>query len=533
MFYIYLAYLFLIPLEYLQYRFPKGPTAINYETLMMIGLTIWLFTGRPGAGGKEGPRFTASPLNKVLTFTLVFIYLGMIITYFQFPLQQTNPFDPNALALKRFTYIYTGFLMFWLASNMLDSRRKIRWAMLAMALASPLVVRAFRSDLSGVSAWHYSDDMRVKGPFMSIGSNELGAFFVFGSIMLLMNALATTNWKERLLYAGGGCGYVYGILYSYSRSTQLAFGIAVGLIAMMRHRWVIILIVLAAMTSKAWLPQSVVDRWEMTTNAEGELDESAANRKIFWQLAIEYFESSPVVGQGFGSFPLMNPAKMDTHNIYYRTLAEQGLVGVILFGMMWFYLIKLGYELMKGGACRFDRAYGTALMIATVGLAVTNYFGDRFTHLALIGQYWTFVGIGARLRSHMRGEELLADEPLRPEEIEDGKGEIPMGASGGLALPGDGGLQPAYTQARIMTQVGNGARGGVTRLLREKALPGRPKLRLVGAEKLNQAPTLTNQQALSSQHRNQSAAGAKRPMLNLVGKPQPPKAHSRQAAPGS
>jgi hypothetical protein len=59
---------------------------------------------------------------------------------------------------------------------------------------------------------------------------------------------------------------------------------------------------------------------------------------------------------------------------------------------------------------RWDRHFGFALLMTTVGLMIANLFGDRFTHLALIGQYWVLVGLAQRLHANMTGVEALAED---------------------------------------------------------------------------------------------------------------------------
>ena len=143
--------------------------------------------------------------------------------------------------------------------------------------------------------------------------------------------------------------YIYGILYSYSRATQLSFIAAVGLMAATRHRWVLILMIGAWATMSLWVPASVKDRWEMTENEEGQLDASAQSRKDFWALAGQLYLQNPVTGFGVGSFKVLNPARMDTHNLYYRTLAEGGTPGIVLLMATWFTIIYMGLQLWRHG----------------------------------------------------------------------------------------------------------------------------------------------------------------------------------------
>lgn len=173
-------------------------------------------------------------------------------------------------------------------------------------------------------------------------------------------------------------------------------------------------LVVAAITAPMWLPQSVKDRYNMTEDEQGQLESSAESRVVFHAKAIEMWEESPLIGHGIGSFRAR--IGMDTHGMYHRTLAEQGVVGFIIFAWMWATVLFIGGRLWLQARAPADRQFGFALMIATVGLMITNIFGDRFTHLPMIGQYWILVGIGARLYANMAGVASLDDEPMTEKE---------------------------------------------------------------------------------------------------------------------
>ena len=409
MIYLFYLYVFLVPFQYIHDKFPKGPVGVNYSNVMILIMILWWVVWRLMHGRRLLMR---SPLNLPLIGLLIMGYVGLIVTFKTLP-DAFSPYTPASLAVKHYLGFFNGFLLFWLAANMLQTRRRIHWCMLALAAGAPFVFRVFYAQLHSIgSLVHYDDDLRIRGPFSQLGSNELGAFFVYSALMLGLYAFQPKKRWEKLLFFLAAGIYGYGILYSFSRATQLAFGVGLAVVACIKYRFFLVLIVLAALTHTVWLPNSVRERWLETQDESGELDKSSSSRKEFWRLARKLFVEKPIFGHGVGSFIIINPAKMDTHNVYLRYLAEQGIVGFSLFMLIWVLILMMCLRLWRGGPHIFDRYFGFCLMIATLGLMTANFFGDRFTHFVMIGHYWILVGIAARLYANMREVEPLEQEDI-------------------------------------------------------------------------------------------------------------------------
>ena len=452
MYYLFLIYVFLVPFQYLHDKIPKGPTGVNYSNIMMLVMIGWWVLGRMARGR---PVVMRNPMNLPLLGMLVMTYAGLALAHHSVA-GATSPFSPSSLAAKRFLEFFNGFLLFWLAANMLDTRKRIHGCLIALALAAPFVFRVFYAQLVSIGPLDsYDHDQRVKGPFSQLGSNELGAFFMYGSLMWGLYAFQAKRGWEKLLLIGAAAMYGFGILYSFSRATQLAFGLGVIVVACFKYRFVLVLLALAALTSSMWLPYSVRERWDLTWDDSGQVDKATESRQSYWGLAVDLFEESPIYGHGVGSYVLLNPARMDTHNTYLRTLAETGIVGFTLFMSMWVMILMMCLRLWRGGAHVFDRYYGFCLMVVTVGLMAANFFGDRFTHFVMIGHYWIMVGIAARLHANMRGVESMAEEdaygkPLAGEGSADGL-ETPEKVPWPAAPVGVTFVRPALNLVRVFT----------------------------------------------------------------------------------
>ena len=88
-----------------------------------------------------------------------------------------------------------------------------------------------------------------------------------------------------------------------------------------------------------------------------------AGRTDIWSVGLVIFESSPVIGVGFGNFPVAYTPQMvieadvgfsqgayrDPHNLVVSTSAELGLVGLALLGL---FLVPLACERAGGRTSR-------------------------------------------------------------------------------------------------------------------------------------------------------------------------------------
>jgi O-antigen ligase len=213
--------------------------------------------------------------------------------------------------------------------------------------------------------------------------------FVIG--MFLMDKHKWRRVAYGILIAGG----IYSMLYSYSRGAYVGFGAGLVFIALVKSRKLLIPLFLLLFLWKVVLPSSVVDRIDGTFVEEGDragvitigdTNLSTAYRSEIWQEAWSIFTENPVVGTGFRTFGKLTG--WDTHNQYLKTLSEQGIIGLLIYLLLYQRALKSGWQLYKEGDEELLRAFGFAFVCAVLGSMVVNVFGDRWTYLQLGGIYW-------------------------------------------------------------------------------------------------------------------------------------------------
>jgi O-antigen ligase len=410
---LFYAWAWMMPFENIKNRFPDGPTGINYQNIMMLLMLVFVLRTRRD----RGRMWLPSGLNPLLWTFLALTYAGIVNTWFAFQEQIYYPFSISSWGVQNFLQFFNSFLVFWVSAAVLDSREKIKGALVTLALAGALVFRGFYLE----TKWAGSYLNRKSWPFVYLNANNLAAFGLYMALFLLLFAPRTRERWLRYLYYAVGLFYVYVIMFTFSRGSQLALVVVILLLAVLRYQWLVVPIAIAVATYTDWVPAAVMERWEMTYDPEeGELEDSAASRHRFRELAFELFWEKPVMGHGLRSFRLLNPEGLETHNFHVQTLFELGFTGFGVFVLIWLVILWVNFVLWRRAERPEDRQYGLALLMATIGLAITNYFGDRFTHLAQMGHYWVLVGVAARLYAHHRGLAPLAEASAEEAEPEAG-----------------------------------------------------------------------------------------------------------------
>ncbi|MFT3761956.1 MAG: O-antigen ligase family protein [Pseudoxanthomonas sp.] len=375
--------LVLLPLQNIQYGYiPNIGGGLNFLNVMpalsLLGALI--------LKGKLAPR---DPIRKWLVayvlYTIVSLLIGNLVV---------------GLAAERFIILkdhLVGILLYFLVQMSVRNWSHVRRIFICTLIPLPYIARVTINQHLSVSSWHYSDDLRITGTFSQLGANEFAAFCVTVSIVLLAVLLATrlNRWWKIALIGGIVCMLI-GILYSYSRTAYIALLLGIlTVILVWRGRWKLIpLVVAIALLAPAWLPPSVVERFDSTTVAEGQRDESTELRIVYWGVAWDIFKGHPLTGTGFQTFKILNPYGKDTHNLYMRTLAEGGILGAImLVGLLLSLLATARKTVSRSPSGTWVYGLSLGMLGATLALICSNLFGDRFTYYPVAAYFWTYAAL--------------------------------------------------------------------------------------------------------------------------------------------
>ncbi len=391
MHYLFFLIVPLLPLQNVIEKIPKGPTGINFQNLMLLAMFImWVLRSQK----LRRPMIRPNPINIPLFLYILVTFLGLWRSSFflHLPLPVSLS-DPHVIFWKDYL---TTLCFFWFTLGIIKDEKEMRWVLAGMAGILPYMLRIHYSQLQALRNWSYSHDLRVRGAFMHLGSNELAAFYTqYGLLYLAIAGGYVKRWHRWAYYAAMAC-CVWGAIYSYSRASYIGLVVGVLIFGFVKSRKLVMVTLGFLLIAPAVMPKSVMQRIEMTQAGEGELDESAASRLDFWELAWDKFLEYPFTGIGYHSFHHINPAGLDTHNMYVKQLTEMGIAGITLFMLLYFLQLKVCIQLYKEADNAFLRSLGLGMILCIAANMLLNIFGDRSSYLSLATFYWVGLGLVCR-----------------------------------------------------------------------------------------------------------------------------------------
>ena len=404
-------YLFviLIPLQniYVQYV-PDFGGGLNFLNLMLIA--SFLMALRCGGGLVRGTGVNG----------WVMLYLAGGVLALMIGLGNVADASGHVNALKDKSI---AVLFVFLAQMSVTDRVGLKRMFLASLIPLPYMFYVLRDQSSAVSAWHYTDHMRISATFMDLGANEMAAFFVTACLVAFGLVIGSrVGWVWRAVYAMAAGLTAVGVVLSYSRTAYIAIlaGLAV-ILLLSKARWKLLLPALGLLVVLPLImPPAAMERFQTISIEEEHRDESTDSRFVFWAEAIHHFKKRPLLGIGFHNFhhAEFSSHEMDVHNFFLRELVEKGLLGaVILLGLIW----SITRLLWRGLAIARPGSWYVGLMLglagAWVALLIGNVFGDRFTHYAMIAHFWLYLGLALR-GLQLRHAELEAPPDTEDDDVE-------------------------------------------------------------------------------------------------------------------
>jgi len=408
-----------LPLQTGRYKILDLPLGPQFLDILLLGTLLGLLI-------KGKPIIAKSNLNKYLLLFTIFCYLSLWSgSYFINAPLPTWFRDPRFGAWKNYVEM---FLLALVVANIIKDKKQVRVLLLLMCFSLLLVNRSYFSTISGRDLSHFSYQVRDAGPMGYAGVNGLAAFEAMAiSFMLGMYAFSKHKLqKVALLAIVATCGYC--LLFSFSRGGYLGAIVGLVTVGLFKSRW---LLVAAAMLFLSWqvlLPTAVQERIAMTTGAahEGQqFDSSAQERIVLWEDAMNLFKMNPVTGSGFETYRYMGRVHgyLDTHNYYVKVLAETGILGLLLYVVLLWKLMRTGWSLFFRAEDPFWRGIGLGFIALLTSTLIMNFFGDRWTYQQVDGYLWVILGCVIR-GLMVTNEEAEKEESEAMETQPDGEVEL-------------------------------------------------------------------------------------------------------------
>jgi O-antigen ligase len=383
-----LAFCVLIPLQsvYLN-KVPKIPgTGLNLLNILILG-SLFVLRRRPEL------RWTESPQMKRVIIAF-FVWWAFSILVSLHTLGYLVPYTVSNLK-----DMFIPYLMYFVVYHSVKDKRGVKLTLIATMLPLPIMFHVFRGQVSGMMGGSYNDDWKgnIKGTFPELGSNEIAAFYGTYTLVLISLLAVVKEFRWKLaLWALIGTN-IFCLLFAFSRGEYVAFLLGIGILGLLlnpKKSFVIgFLVVLFAVPLYNALPDVVQERFGSIFVGQDQMDDSALQRYVMWQIAFDLFKGSPLYGIGYHAFIKLNPHGMDTHNFFMKALTEQGIIGAIVVLSLLIRAMTVAVSLYRKTRDPLFRALSAGVISCLFAIIAGNFFGDRFSHYALIAYFWVYLAL--------------------------------------------------------------------------------------------------------------------------------------------
>ncbi len=376
---------------------PIGPIGVPVLLSLAIGLGVILRLPL------DRPRLRTGRVG-----WLALAYLA-ITAVSVMPLLNGLPYGRAVSGISLFLALASGCVLIGSGTILLrgrDVRPLLGLALGSLALAALIAILAFIKGtdlgrpLAGLVS-QTSTDLRAYGPFYN--SDYLG----FAAAQTIVLAVGWALFDRRYRWPVLGVALVASIalVASFARSGFLAAAIGILALAFLRSRRLGLVVLVVGGIAFILAYQTLLQARVGITygaapgSALGSLSQSDAGRSGAALAGVQLFLTSPLFGVGYGQFHYLSPRFVGSsgvtfpHNIFVGILAEQGVLGVVVFGLL---VLAITVGLRRS-------SHPLAAPIAALGITylVGSLFIDSVTTLQTSILFW--IGLAVVL-AHQRAD---------------------------------------------------------------------------------------------------------------------------------
>lgn len=365
---------------------------------------VWLFKLITG----QEREFIASPLGILVAF-----FMLMAVFSFAFGLSHSSA---NSFLVRRFAEILIGIALFFVIVNTVRTPHELSWvtgwlmlggwacasiAVLFYVIPEEMTVwvldRLARFDYpGGFGSLRWIED-DPEGTMRAIGTavdpNVLGGMMILVAGLLAPQPFAERpilpRWLTLLMLATAGLA----LYLTYSRSALLGLAAAVGLVAVLKYRWLIPLGIVGALTLFL-LPQ--------TQEYVARFQEGLALQDLATQMRLGEYKDAlilirryPLFGVGFTGVPDID-IYLGVSMLYLIMAENMGIIGLVIFLLIIGQFFFLVFHSWRQGYPPQMEPLLLGLAGAIVGALISGFFDHywfnmTYPHMTVL--FWLYLGL--------------------------------------------------------------------------------------------------------------------------------------------
>ncbi len=416
--YALIAIAVLLPFGALPFNLGFNPTFLDLAMLAVFGTWLALVLTRQNSQTQSIANGEASTESFIATPLALPIVSFMVLAVFSF-ISGLAFSSITSQVLRQFVEIQLAIALFFVIVNTVRTHEQLERVIKALILAGFVsaalgivfyflprdltvqvlsILRVFKYPTGDNVLRFIEDDPTnpMRAISTSVDPNVLGGLMILVTALTVPQLFAAKPLLSRKLIALIAATMLVCLILTFSRGALLGLGLALVVIATVRYRPIIALLILGvAVFLLLPFTQDYVGHF---ADALALSDRASQMRLGEYKDAFDLISRYPIFGVGFGSSPDID-TYIGVSSVYLLMAEEMGLVGLAVF------LLIMGIFLFRVAQSWFDGisrdprlapillGVAGALLGALIGGLTDHYFFNlKFTHSAVL--FWLYVGLG-------------------------------------------------------------------------------------------------------------------------------------------
>jgi len=219
-------------------------------------------------------------------------------------------------------------------------------------------------------------------------------FLMIISLLSIVLFMQEKSLKFRIFYGAVIVASIVSMIYTFARSTYIGLVLSLLIIGVLRYRKLLVLLLVALLLVS--LNPTLSKRFSVLISSES-VDISLESRLILWHGMKDYILSSPILGNGFGSFTPSSEKyvgySMTPHSGFIKIFSEVGVVGLLLYMWVLLILLKKSYLVYMKSDSPFFKDISLVCLTLMLSNILINTFQNTFFMPLYQFDLWILFGI--------------------------------------------------------------------------------------------------------------------------------------------
>lgn len=254
---------------------------------------------------------------------------------------------------------------------------------------------------------------------------------IFAEYLVMLTPLAvgtmwyTKSMKKKLTFIIGVGVLLLALLMTMSRGGWLGIFVAAFVFVLIVDKRLLVLAIPIVLIAVPFLPKSILQRF---ISIGSNVDSSILYRTKIYQITANIIKDNFINGVGFGYIPFKQVYETyirtmpiyHAHNTFLEIFAEGGIIGLLVFLILIFSLIKNGLCYLTKSSDKYIKYLGAGAMASLFGI-LANGMTEHILYMPrIIFNFWILVGLIIcliRLSKNSNKEELRENNLLVSDEV--------------------------------------------------------------------------------------------------------------------